>query len=117
MPGYTERRATEQLAARLDREAAQQREGIIDRHAEHRKILLTQHLDDYKQHLQNIDASPKHITTTLPRIRKTLVGSKALYWSDLQPSAVSAFLAQLRREWLGIQTSNYYLKAIKGFCQ
>ncbi|MCH8854074.1 MAG: tyrosine-type recombinase/integrase, partial [Planctomycetes bacterium] len=117
VPGYTDKKATEQLAARLDREAAQKREGIIDKYAEHRKTPLSRHLEAYEEHQRNIDSSEHHIRGILSQIRKTLVGCHAVYWADLRPSSVSAFLAQLRRAGLGVQTSNYYLRAIKAFCQ
>ena len=117
VPGYTDKKATEQLASRLEREAAQKREGIIDRYSEHRKTPLSRHLNDYEQYLCNSNASPKHIKTVIPRVRKLLAGCRATYWSELSPSSVQAFIALLRTEGLSIQTCNFYLKAAKAFCQ
>src|SRR5947209_3999988 len=39
-PGYTDRKATEQLAAKLERHAARQAEGLLDPFEEHRKRPL-----------------------------------------------------------------------------
>ena len=117
VPGYTDKKATEQLAARLDREVAQKREGIIDRYAEHRKKPLSRHLDDYEEHLRNTDCSKRHIETVVPRVRKVLAGCRMVYWSDMSPSAVQTFVAQRRNEGLSVQTCNFYLKAAKAFCQ
>ncbi len=115
--GHSDKKATEQLAARLDREVAQKREGIIDRYAEHRKKPLSRHLDDYEEHLRNTDCSKRHIETVVPRVRKVLAGCRMVYWSDVSPSAVQAFVALLRNEGLSIQTCNFYLKAASAFCR
>jgi len=45
--GYTDKGATVQLAAQLERAAARQASGLTDRFAVHRKRLLSEHVDDW----------------------------------------------------------------------
>ena len=45
-PGYTDRKATDQLAAELERRAARQAEGLIDPYEDHRKRPLLDHMEE-----------------------------------------------------------------------
>jgi len=74
--GYTDKAATQQLAAELERNAERRKAGLIDRFAEHRKRPLAEHLADYESHLRNTGASPHHIATVVPRVRKVLGGCR-----------------------------------------
>ncbi len=47
-PGYTDRKAIEQLASELERRAAREQSGLVDKYAEHRKRPLLEHVDDYE---------------------------------------------------------------------
>ena len=52
VPGYTDKAATQQLAAELEREAAQRTSGVIDRFSEQRKRPIAEHLADYERYLE-----------------------------------------------------------------
>lgn len=49
--GYKDKVATQQLAARLEKEAELGKEGVVDRYKEHRKRPLAEHLEDFRQFL------------------------------------------------------------------
>src|SRR5262245_46559413 len=49
--GYADKPATEQLKARLERQAARQQEGMVDAFAEHLRRPLSEHLDDFEKAL------------------------------------------------------------------
>ncbi len=115
VPGYTDRAATAQLAAELERQAAREQSGLVDRFVEHRKRPLAEHLGDYAKHLAG--CSPHHVATVLPRVRKVLTGCRFTFWPDLSASAVQGFLAELRAAGKSVQTCNFYLSAVKAFCR
>jgi len=48
VPGYTDKSATQQLASELERSAAREQSGLLDRFAVHRKRPLTEHLSDWR---------------------------------------------------------------------
>ncbi len=116
VPGYADKRATEQLAAKLEKEAAQFKEGIVDTFTEHRRTRLAIHVDDYERHLL-ASSSRQHVKTTIPRIKKVIDGCGFTYFPDIAPSRVQEFISELRSKGLSIQTCNFYLKALKAFCQ
>ena len=113
--GYTDKEATRQLAAQLERQAAQEASGMVDRYAEHRKRRLAEHLEDYRKHLEGKGDSADHVQKTARRIEAILEGCRFRHLGDLSASHVSEWLTDRRGAGLGIQTSNYYLTAVKGF--
>ena len=59
VPGYADKQATQQLAAELERQAAREQSGLIDRFAVHRKRPLIEHVSDWHGALLD-----KGVTTT-----------------------------------------------------
>ena len=114
--GYADKHATHQFASDLEKQAAQEATGLIDKYAEHRKRPLAEHLRDYKRHLED-KTSPQHVATVIPRVRKILDGCRFTYWTDVAASKVQAFIGDLQRDGLSVQTCNFYLQAMKQFCR
>src|SRR5262249_47056564 len=52
---------------------------------------------------------------TQARVQACLDASRFIRMSDLQPSAVVGFLADLRKSGKSLATANHYLTAVKGF--
>lgn len=50
--GYTDKEATRQKAAHLERKAARQQEGMTDPFEEHHRQPLSKHLDDFEANLR-----------------------------------------------------------------
>ena len=50
--GYTDKEATRQLAAQLERNAAREASGMVDQYEQHRKRPLIKHVEDYRKHLE-----------------------------------------------------------------
>ncbi len=42
-------------------------------------------------------------------------GTKAVFWTELDPNGVAAYLAVRRETGLSIESSNHYLRRIKQF--
>lgn len=117
-PGYVDKAATQQLAAELERNAERQRSGLVDRHADHRKRPLAEHVADWHKSLLDKGNTPKHADLLKHRATRVLTGCRFTHWSDLSPSSVTGWLAELgRTEGASVQTRNFYLQAIKQFCR
>ena len=123
--GYKDKRATDGLAAELERKADRQAAGIVDPTEEHAKRPLAEHAEDYRRYLVAKGSSSAHVRHTMPALLACLDGCRHVRMSDLQPSAVVGFLAELRkpskaadgqeRPGKSIATANHYLTAVKGF--
>ncbi|MFC1633655.1 tyrosine-type recombinase/integrase [Planctomycetota bacterium] len=116
VPAYKDKTASQQLAARLEKEAELAREGVVDRYKEHRKRPLAEHLEDFQQSLLAKGNTEKHAKQVVSRTRRILEGCKFIYWPDIQASKTQRFLADLQKSGsISPQTFNHYLKAVKEF--
>ncbi len=95
-PGYTDKKATDQLAAKLERRAAHQAEGLIDPYEDHRKRPLPDHLEEFRSALSAKGNTPDYVTLVLGRLRTLVEGCGWRTLNDLSASQASAWLAQLR---------------------
>jgi len=117
VPGFTDKEATSQLAAELERKAEHIQSGLSDPHEDGKLRPLKEHLEDFRLHLQSKSNSKKHVRQTCARIEGILEGCKLSRWIDIIGSTVEQWLAVERAEGrMGIKTSNYYLAALKQFC-
>ncbi len=115
VPGYTDRHATELMAARLEKAVALEREGVVDPCADERKRPLVDHVDDFRRALVAREDTPKHVGMTVQRIRRVLGGCGFRVMADLSASRIEEWLADRRAEGLSIESSNHYLRASKAF--
>jgi len=115
--GYTDRPATDQLAARLERQAARQQEGMGSGYDEHLRRPLAEHLDDFEKALAAKGNTADYVKLTVTRIRTLTAGCKFQRIGDIRASRVAEWLAEQREQGLSVQTSNAYLTGIKGFCR
>src|SRR5262249_34052337 len=79
------------------RRAARLAEGLADPMDEHAKKPLAEHLTDYRGFLSNKGNTAGHVALTCSRIAACLDACRFEKVADVQPSAVLAFLAELRR--------------------
>ena len=123
--GYRDKKATEAMAAELERRGIRQDAGMFDPLDVHAKRPLAEHLADYVRYLAGKGDTPAHVALSETRVLVCIDACRFVKIADVQPSAVITFLASLRkpskaakgRELPGrsITTINYYLTAIKGF--
>jgi len=80
---------------------------------------LLDHLDDFQDSLRAKGGTAKHARQVANRARRIVKECGFRFWNDLSASKVQRYLAECREgiESLSIQTSNFYLKAIKQFCR
>jgi len=128
--GCKDRAATEALARKLEADAMLRREGVIDikadqyAKAEARRLVVKDaegnvtdgHVADFHAMLLAKGNTTKHAQMTLSRVVIIIEECKAERPSDLAASKIQAAIAALRdREYISLQTCNYYLRAMKHF--
>ncbi|MFC1635847.1 tyrosine-type recombinase/integrase [Planctomycetota bacterium] len=119
--GFTDRKATEQRAAELEKEAERVRSGYKPKEHNQLNRPLVEHLKEYKDCLLNKGNTAKQAQQVHNRALRIIKGCGFIRWSDIRASKIQSFLADLRSEGKGkrglsAQTSNWYLQAIKQFC-
>jgi integrase len=126
VPLCADKSAAKQLLAKLVTEAAEVRGGVRNPTAlKHRARPLLEHLKDFKAALLAKGGSAKHAGQTYSRAKKVVEGCKFERLGDVQASAVLEWLAEQRKKsadrrcecGISVQTSNFYLQAVKQFCR
>ena len=95
--GYGDLKATEQLAAEMERQASRVRSGFTDPREEHARRPLFEHLKDYAAALAAKGNVGQHNRATIAKVSAMLKGCGFSFFSDVDPGKVSAWLADLRR--------------------
>ncbi len=143
LPGFPEKKLTEELGRKLERlartrrlneppdaelaawlEAADSKTktalakwGMLDSRSVAGAKPLAEHIGDYRKHLEAKNNTPDHINPTISRIEAIANGCGFLFISDISGSTVATWLKDQREaDAFGISTSNAYLTALKGFC-
>ncbi len=114
--GFKDKLATEQEAARREREAEQAAAGVRVVDSSHLTAPLTEHIEAFIADLERAGRSPKHYELLDSRLRKT---AAACGWETLRqitPDSMSRYLGTLKAEGKAGKTQNEYLAAAKGFC-
>lgn len=118
--GFRDKRATENLAAELERKGIHEAAGMIDPTHEHAKKPLAEHAEDFRRYLTAKGNTPDYVTLVLFRLKAVLDGCRFVRVADVQASAVVEFLAHIRQDrkdepGVSVKTANEYLAAAKGF--
>ncbi len=96
--GYTDRKATEQLAAELERKAARGAAGLLDPFEGHGARPLAEHLADYRRELESRDNAPRYVELALSRLAELCGGCGFLSTRDLDAGGAGDWLASRRRD-------------------
>ena len=115
IPLFTDKTASEQQAAQLQKEIELAKAGVVNPYTEQRKKPLSDHLKDFKQFLLDKGNTKDHARLTHNRVKAILTGCKLVLISDVRASRIQRYLAERRQSGLGTKTCNYYLTAAKGF--
>ncbi len=95
--GFADLKATEQLAADMERKASRVRSGFTDPAEEHARRPLTEHLQDYAAALEAKGNVAAHNKATVAKVSAMLSGCGFVFPTDVDSGKVSAWLAGLRR--------------------
>lgn len=122
--GSTDRQASEQLAARLEREKARGEVGLGDRFKQHRARPLSQHFVDYLAELRTRDCDDKYVYNIGRRLTRLAKDCRWKFLTDINADSFTAWRqkpiefksAMSKDRKIGPSTLNQYLQAIRGFC-
>lgn len=112
---YTDKAASQQMLARLEREAALGAEGISEERAQQRRRPIEEHAGEFRQHLEDRGNTAAHVKQRADRVGAVLESGRIRTIDDLTPARVDSALAELGRAGLGIESRNHYLSAVKAF--
>ena len=121
VPGFTDKTATQQYAAKLERDASMIRAGLLEPAVLYQNISLDEHLAAFETSLKSKDVSPEQVKLVVNRCKALLKVAKITWLSGISAEAVSNALAKLRekktngKRGASAQTSNHYLRAMKQF--
>jgi len=116
-PSCCSRAATQQLASELERQAAREQSGLVDRFAVRRKRPLSEHLTDWRASLLAKGVTEKLAQLTVRRATHVFDECRFSYLPEISASEVQASVLALQRGGLSAQTCTFYLKAAKQFCR
>ena len=112
------RDASAEMLADLLRKIENEKAGVVDRFADHRKRPLAGHIDDWRGSLAASDRGEEYITLKLTRVRAVFDKCGFVLPSDLTADRLETFLRDLRvKEKRSVQTSNDWLQAVRQFCR
>jgi len=82
----------------------------------HRNRPLSEHLADFKTHLESKGRTAKHVRSTMTRLKSPFDGCGFRRLAELDTDRVSAWLKDERdADRMAIRTSNYYVAACRQF--
>lgn len=116
--GFTDKRATEELATELEREVRRIKEGLVDpgeaARRDARKASLDRLVDRFDKYMQH--NSPKHVKLVLARVRKVVEVAR---WTSLGECHTESFREAMsfirKKQDIGNRTYNHYLQAVESF--
>jgi len=79
---------------------------------------LENHLEDFRDALRP-GRNKRHVDQIYAKAKAVVDGCGFKFWQDIRADSVDAYLRRLRagEDGVGLQTSNYYLGAIRQFCR
>ncbi len=96
--GFADLKATEQVAAELERKASRVRSGFTDPAEEHARRPLADHLKDYAAALEAKGCTADHVRLVTGRIAAMLAGCGFTFPLDADAGKASEWLNALRRD-------------------
>ncbi len=124
VPLCTNKTAAKTMLAEIVTNTEKGLAGLVDLFALHRAALLTKHVDAYQASLQAKGNTPKHIRITISRIKTACEGCGFIRTTDFDAAKLANWLRSQREkrvkgekggQGMAIATSNYHLRAVKGF--
>lgn len=117
VPLAIDRTAAQTMLNEYVRRVEREKVGLIEPTDEHRKRPLSQHVNDYRQHLKSKANEPRYIDMAIGRVNALLVGCRFKTIAHIRSSTVANWLrTQRETDQFGVATSNDYLVAAKAFC-
>ena len=118
-PGYSDKGATQQLAADLQRQVERERAGIIDQTsiALSRELSagIDRHVEAYSVYLQSSEVSAWHLSESMRRLRRVIAECRFVRLTDVKAEPVQRWLVLRQAETMGPRTRNTYTGSLRAF--
>ncbi len=115
--GYTDRRATEEKANRMERALARGEVGLLDSFAEHKKRPLLEYIANYVADMEAQGRDAMHVYTTQKRLTKLATACNWNRITDINSQSFSIWRQKADIQQLSPKTRNEYLQALQAFCR
>ena len=117
--GFTDKKATEELANETERQVRLRKEGLVDPDIELKKKSLVapiaDHLDAFESSLAM--NTGKHVKLTMSRVRRLVAEAEFKTIKDIEIDSIEAVLHEmLDANEIGHRTYNHYVQAFHQFC-
>jgi len=117
--GFSDKKETERLAAKLEHDVMLRKRGIIDpeqeNQAKKRTASLAKHLQAFEKSLSM--ATGLHVKKTISRVRRIINEAGMETPADINIESVGAVLQKMLEEnEIGHKTYNHYLSSMQQFC-
>ena len=89
--------------------------GLIDSTRAAAGKPLVQHIADFRESMKAQSITNMQVKVVTSRIERIVKGCKFRHWSDISTTKIERYLANLRQQGLGKETSNKYVKVIRQF--
>lgn len=114
--GFRDQIASEQEAAKREREAMQAGAGVLLVDPAHLSAPITKHIGDYVADLELRGRTRKHCEVVENRLTSIVNGADWLTIGQIGPDALSKYLSTLKADGLAAKTLNEYIGVGKAFC-
>lgn len=112
---YSDRGATERLAASLEEKARQKKESLKPVPLSYDNESFDDAITTFKEHLQDKDVSAKQVGEVVAKVTRVVLDCRWRAVKQISDVDVERRLSQYRSEGMGKRTSNHYLRAVKQF--
>ncbi len=114
--GYTDKRATMQRLAEIERQVDRQRAGIIDVSVDHTNAPVEEHIAAWIADLERVNRSPDYIRKVSSRIKRLCKELRWVSLGSITPDGLTRWMGLDIRRGLGERTANHYLETTIAFC-
>ena len=111
----TDRGASENLLAELQRNAELRRRGRLDAFDDHLKTPLKDHIEAFRRYMHANARSADHITDTIRYVELVTSAFAMAFIADLTADCMRTYMSDLRARGKSLRTVNAYLTAMKSF--
>jgi len=118
VPLATDKTVSQTMLADLVRRAERRRVGLTDPNEAQLKRPIAEHVQEYRDFLSAKEGTERHVSQSIRRIEKTIEGCRFRRVTDIEAPKLANWLAEQRKtkKRFSHQTSNFYLDAMKYFC-
>jgi len=117
--GFTDKGATQQFAADLQRQVERERAGIIDQKSidlsRGLSAAINQHVEAYRVYLQSSGVAAYHLVESMWRLRRVIADCRVARLADVKSEPVQAWQTLREAEGMGPRTRNTYTSSLRAF--